>query len=229
MINKKQNNRLAFTMIELVFVIVVLGILASYALPRFERDYRQEAADSILSDIRYTQHLALMDNMHEHNDSRWQQKFWRIVFSTCDSGEKHYYMIGSDSNKSGANNAFFAQNEAAIDPANGKPMFGNPTLCQNDGDSIVSDRIFITKKFGIKSVLFRGGCSGTVNGSGGNHLGFDNLGRPHYGFSTSTTPDYASYMSSRCVMTFTLNDDTNFTINIEPETGYAFIDTQLGS
>lgn len=31
---KKTSNRLAFTMIELVFVIVVLGILASVALPR---------------------------------------------------------------------------------------------------------------------------------------------------------------------------------------------------
>lgn len=51
----------AFTMIELVFVIVVLGILSALAMPRIDRDLRQEAKDNILSSIRYTQHLALID------------------------------------------------------------------------------------------------------------------------------------------------------------------------
>jgi len=55
-------NKSAFTMIELILVIVVLGILAALAMPRVDRDSRQEAADNILSAIRYTQHLALMDN-----------------------------------------------------------------------------------------------------------------------------------------------------------------------
>ena len=225
MMNFTFKTRSGFSMIELVMVIVVLGILASMALPRLNRDLTEEAADSILSDIRYTQHLALMDNMHEHNDPKWQQKFWRIVFSTCDSGNKHYYMIGSDTNKGSANNAFFAQPEAAIDPANGKAMFGNNTLCTTDGGPAVSDRIFITKKYGINSVSFKRGCTG----KGGKHLGFDNLGRPHYGFSQSTSPNYASYMTARCTMTFTLTNNDSFSINIEPETGYAFIVDQNSS
>ena len=134
-------------------------------------------------------------------------------------------MIGSDTNKENANNAFFAQAEAAIDPANGKPMFGTAAFCNTDGDPTVSDRIFITKKYGINSVAFRGGCTG----NGGDHLGFDNLGRPHYGFSTSASPNYASYMTATCIMTFTLTNNDSFTINIEPETGYAFIVGQNNS
>jgi len=222
-------NRPAFTMIELIMVIIVLGILASLALPRLERDLSQEAADNILADIRYTQHLALVDDMHEFDDPKWQQKFWRIVFSSCDNNKKHYYMIGSDSNKGDANNAFFAQDEAAIDPANGKPMFGDAGLCANDGSAAVSSRIFITKKYGITAVAFTGGCNGTANGSGGDHIGFDHLGRPHHAFSALTTPTYDGYMSQRCVMTFTLSNGKSFKINIEPETGYAFIDGQTGS
>jgi len=224
MIHIKQTK--AFTMIELIMVIIVLGILASLAMPRLERDLKQEAADSILSDIRYTQHLALMDDMHEFDDPKWQQKYWRIVFSSCSGGKKHYYMIGSDTNESNASNAFFAKNEAAIDPVNNKPMFGNAGLCNNDGGPNVSDRMFITKKFGITNVTFAGGCKRSVNGSGGKHLGFDHLGRPHHGFSTSPAPNYASYMTQACVMTFTLSDSSTFQINIAPETGYAHIVTQ---
>ncbi|RUM72174.1 MAG: type II secretion system protein [Sulfurovum sp.] len=222
-------NRHAFTMIELIMVIIVLGILASLALPRLDRDLRQEAADSILSDIRYTQHLALMDDMHEFDDPKWQQKYWRIVFSSCSDEKKHYYMIGSDTNKSNSTNAFFARTEAAIDPVNNKPMFGDLGLCNSDGDSTVSDRMFITKKFGIKAVSFNGGCNRSVNGSGGKHLGFDHLGRPHHGFSKSPAPNYASYMTQACVMTFTLSDNSIFQINIAPETGYAHIVNQNAS
>ena len=64
-------------------VIVVLGILAALALPRMERDYRQEAGDNILSAIRFAQHNALMDNVTEPSDAQWQRKFWRFGVRTC--------------------------------------------------------------------------------------------------------------------------------------------------
>ena len=112
----------AFTMIELIFVIVVLGILASLAIPRLDRDLKQEAADTILSNIRYTQHLALMDDKHQYDNPKWQQRLWRIVFSTC-SGNDRYFMVGADDNMGNANNAYFAKEEAAIDPSNGKSLF----------------------------------------------------------------------------------------------------------
>ncbi len=88
-------NRVAFTMIELVFVIVVLGVLASLAMPRLDRDIQQEAADSILSDIRYTQHLALRDYKHEFNNTDWQKAFWKVSFESCGSGSG-FTSIGSD-------------------------------------------------------------------------------------------------------------------------------------
>ena len=62
-------------MIELVMVIVVLGILAVLAMPRLDRDLRQEAGDNILSAIRYTQHMALMDDVTNPNDNEWQKAF----------------------------------------------------------------------------------------------------------------------------------------------------------
>lgn len=58
-----------FTLIELVMVIVIVGILAVIAIPRFESFYAAKldgAVKKVVSDIRYTQQLAVV----RHTDSR---------------------------------------------------------------------------------------------------------------------------------------------------------------
>ena len=56
----------AFTMIELIFVIVVVGILAAIMIPKLNRNASREAANQILTHIRYTQHLAMQDDKYEN-------------------------------------------------------------------------------------------------------------------------------------------------------------------
>ncbi|RRS32490.1 MAG: hypothetical protein P794_01225 [Epsilonproteobacteria bacterium (ex Lamellibrachia satsuma)] len=204
-------------MIELVFVIVVLGILAALAMPRIDRDIRQEAAQTILSNIRYTQHLALMDNKQKFDDPKWQQRFWKIMFGTC-TGTDKFFMVGSDDNTD--NGSFFDKNESAIDQTSGKPMFwSNGTDCSDGGDNTVSPQIFLSKKYGINNFAFSGGCTGIQ------YIGFDNLGRPHVGFGGSTSPDYSSYMPSDCNIQFTFTDTSIPALNVRvnKETGYAYI------
>lgn len=226
---KRASKRTAFTMLELIMVIVVLGILASLAMPRLERETRQEAADQILSAIRYTQHLALVDHKHLFDNKNWQRRFWRIRFGTCVAAdETRYYAIGSDDDASGSDNAEFSRTEAAIDPISSKPLFWtNGTSCDKGdaGTQDVSSEIFITQKYGLKEIQSSGGCSSAK------HIGFDHLGRPHHGekFSSSDQADYAGYMKTRCTFTFTMQDDETFSIHIEPETGYAFIAGEIGS
>ena len=54
--------RRAFTMLELVVVIVVIGILAMAALPRLEQDHIGSAVDDIMAAVRRTQLLAMQDS-----------------------------------------------------------------------------------------------------------------------------------------------------------------------
>jgi prepilin-type N-terminal cleavage/methylation domain-containing protein len=204
----------AFTMIELVFVIVVMGIIAAVALPRFDSDNAQEAMDQILSDIRYTQHLALVDNVIDPTDLNWQRAFWSIHFEHCGGASGWFYMVGSDSNYGGDIDKI----EAARDLRSGKPMFWkNTDDCSNGGDGTVSEKVFISKKFGINNITFAGGCAG------GQYFGFDSFGRPHAGFTTSATPNYDSIMTNDCNMTFSFDNHSNMTIQIRKETGYASI------
>lgn len=212
--------RPAFTMIELVLVIVVLGILAALAMPRLERDIKQEAADSILSNIRYTQHLALTDNKHRFNHPDWQRAFWRFSVESC-SGGGLFIGVGTDMDRQGDTN----EGEAAIDPTNGKPMFWRNTSTCASGDNLSasSENIFITRKFGVDSITGGGDCAGVQ------HIGFDNLGRPHKGFSNSSQPNYATIITQKCTFTFTMSDGDTFAIDIEPETGYAYISDQPDS
>ncbi len=217
---KKMKTQDAFTMLELVMVIVVLGILAALAIPRLERDLRQEAADNVLSHIRYAQHLALIDNKHEFDDALWQKTFWQIKFESCANSSGIFLSIGSDEDKQGD----LDKSETAFDPSNGKRMFWrNTNDCSNGGDSSVSENIFLGKKYGVTSITPGGGCANQ-------YIGFDHLGRP-YGssFPGSTKPNNAGLISSTCTLRFDLKNGESFTISIEPETGYAQIVGQNAS
>jgi len=220
-----QNKKTAFTMIELVFVIVVLGILAAMALPRLERDTRQAAADNILSAIRYTQHMALLDNVTDPTNANWQKAFWRFGFQKCNDTGVFYY-IGSDKNTEGNIDG----GEEAVDPLNGLSMMGsNGANCASSlaAQNNASPNIFITNKYGISNanIAWGGSCMGAAR-----YIGFDYLGRPHRGYTASATPDYASVLTTDCTVTLTFDGgEAPVTIVIEKGTGHAYIQGQNDS
>ncbi|MCR8685147.1 pilus assembly FimT family protein [Campylobacter ureolyticus] len=71
----------AFTMIELIMIIVVVGILAVAVIPRVDRDTLVEATNQVASHVRYTQHLAMLDNKYNPRDSNWYRNRWKITFN----------------------------------------------------------------------------------------------------------------------------------------------------
>jgi len=226
---QKKNNiseKNAFTLIELVMVITVLGILAALAIPRMDRDLKQEAADNILSAIRHTQHMALTDNRHKFNRTDWQKALWQIRFTKNTAGDIWSYTIGSNNDyASGGIN--IDKNESVIDPMNGKFIFNQSPSSPQDDES---PNIFLTKKYGITTITFNSGCHGTLNSSA-THIAFDNLGRPHRGVTSGATNDYDTYINNgNCQITFASPAfDSNLTIELKQETGHAFIVGQPNS
>jgi type II secretory pathway pseudopilin PulG len=199
-------------MIELVFVIVVLGILASLAMGRMERDLKQEASESVLSHIRLAQQLALRDNKHRSdNNVNWQRAYWQIDFD-CTSDCK--YTIGSDLNLDGS----VAMTESAIDSTDGKYLWNDYGT-----DTNMSKKVLLENEFGIHTITPSAGCIGSDS------ISFDYIGRPYISINTATN-NFSTLISNDCNLTFTMstdedNDGNNdqFIITIKSETGHSFI------
>ena len=94
----------AFTMIELVFVIVVIGILAAVIIPNTRTNPVYEAATQLQSHIRYTQHLAMVDDKFDANTDNWHRNRWQIRFSG------NTYSIASNNNTVFAKDTLNADN-----------------------------------------------------------------------------------------------------------------------
>jgi len=211
-------------MIELVFVIIVLGILASLAMGRMERDLKQEASETILSHIRLAQQLALSDNKHRSdNDAKWQRAYWRFQFSNCSfTGDvKPIYAVGSGKLENGE----LTKIRSAINPINGKYLFGSCTESSNGKD--VSKDVFAGQHFGVKNFQLKK-C--TTPQYTGQNFGFDYLGRLHVGIDTyGGTADFNRVATRDCNLTVTMSNDDTFSIIIENETGHAYIEGEDNS
>jgi len=195
-------------------VIIILGIIAMVAQPRLERDLRQEAADNILSAIRYTQYLALIDNKTNPSKDDWQKAFWSFGTQNCKNKEGLFYYIGSDADLGGNIN----KNEVAIDPSNGLLINGiNGVACDEKVQVERSPNIFLTKQYGISSVDWSD-CKNVQ------HIAFDYLGRVHSEIRHAKN-DYATYISTACKISFKFLDKNIADLNIiiEPETGFVQI------
>ncbi len=224
--------RKAFSLIELLLAIVVLGILATYSTQMLNRDTRTEAMNHILAMIRYTQNLALHDKKHDRNNAYWQRSFWRIEFWGCRNGTGLYYKIGTDADYSGGTDGI-SEDEVAIDPSNGKYLYwtGLTECLKSTDDPLkqdVSPNVFLTQRYGIDRVEFID-CDIQKDGSrisdDGHHIGFDNFGRPIKANYSTTAPDYSGHMVGDCKIKFSFTDSSidPFTIVVKAESGYAYI------
>jgi Tfp pilus assembly protein FimT len=221
----------AFTIVELVFVIVTIGILSAVIIPKTQSSRLHEAADQIVSHIRYTQHLAMMNDVFDPNNNEWYKERWQIQFMNAksvkgdDTTRYLSYVIYSDTSTGHSGDP--QPYEIARNPLNpGKRLTGGTSANAGDikyGDLNATNEMNIDKKYGITNVEFSNTCSN----SNSKRLAFDYLGRPLKGAIDGLKASYDTthLMTKQCVITFTNSAGESISITVEPETGF----TQIAS
>lgn len=212
-------NKKAFTMIELIFVIVMAVILVAIAVPKSNRNPIREAADQVMAHIRYTQNLAMQDDKFDPNDNEWYKGYWQIYFtkSANFTNNEQTYNVFSDKNKDSNPNL----NELAINPEDHtKLMSAGFAGILNFSDSKASKNLNLTKKYRIKDVELTRGCSGSGSPK---RLAFDNIGRPMKGSMVSATSAYSHLMTDICNITLIEKRGKRITLLVYPESGFVCI------
>ncbi len=203
--------RSAFTLLELVFVLIVIGILAVLAMPNFRGHPLQNAAEQVAGHIRYAQHLAMVEDKFDPNDASWYEKRWQIRFphTTINGVVVYYYEVFRDENKAGNSNI----NEEAVDPLTHQTIGDGLNAVAAIPDKAL---VNLTKRYGIATV--GGTC---VIGGAFPTIAFDNLGRPYMDVYTDV---YANPVpAGGCTIVLQHATDGNATITIAEETGYVSV------
>jgi prepilin-type N-terminal cleavage/methylation domain-containing protein len=213
----------AFTLVEFVFVIVAVGILAAIIIPRMQSSTLRVAADQVASHIRYTQHLAMMDDKFDPKDRFWFRRRWQIIFQSIE-GYQTYSIFSDDVGGSTGNPD---KDEIAVNPLNPSKILSGAS----SSGSVKYDKDFITKemnlghKYGITNVVFDNSCSPGIGANKARRIVFDYLGRPIKGSISSDTSPYPAgrLLTQECIITLTNDANENINITIQPETGYASV------
>lgn len=234
----------AFTLVELVFVVVVVGILAFALWPTKQPTQAFEAARQIVAHIRYTQHLALNDDKfatHTDTDGTgasiaidWYKRLWRITFSNLnkiegkctDTGWRYAVYQNISGKKLSVSGQPNGEIEVAMNPAEpGKKLSG----CYSGAHQNPTSSMNISQTYKIENIDF----SQFATDSRIQGIIFDELGRayPSGDFSQAYNNGKKFKLGDNSYGRIKLNakDGSKANILIFKETGYACVeDVDLG-
>lgn len=191
----------SFTLIELVFVIVVVAILAASINFSIPNTAMRQASEQILGHIRYTQHLALKQDKYQYrpldagaiegNRSKYWFKQWPHLRITKLANDDIFYFIYSDQPQSGTTTNYNLKitsaqhNELYSDPLTYKYLMGAgySSDTQYPDDENISTKMNLTQGYGITKISVSNTTYSTSSmGTQGDRVSllFDNFGRPYF-------------------------------------------------
>lgn len=200
--------RKAFSMIELVFIIVILGIMAAVAVWYLPRTELQQASEYLINNLKYTKTLAQLDDRYytmsdtTTNNAQttsqiqnWKLGMWQLQFhnSSGNSSASNSYTIYADQPKNGTTNNFdgIPNNGDLIarDPMTKNCLSGYSKTNLNDCVNNFAKEVKLEETYQTTiDTIQSQDCQ--YNASSGFSIFFDNLGTPYCkaGNAQLTTP-----------------------------------------
>ncbi|AJC84307.1 prepilin-type N-terminal cleavage/methylation domain-containing protein [Campylobacter peloridis] len=220
----------AFSLLELIIVSMILSIIFSMGYFYLKPDYLHLGAEQILNDIKYTRHLALMQNdfrVKEFNIAKreWYQAKWQIYFirsKTATNNEQTYTIFldkNGDGNANIGKNIINKDREIAIDLINPNILMNSgQSGVISQGDSKANPKYNIEKTYGISKVTFEGSCKGSTR------LVFDDYGRLYSPLKNALRSyDKLLNFNDNCIIKLSNKSNKHICIVINPLNSYAYI------
>ena len=186
--------RKAFTMIEMVFVVVMLGVMAAVSVMYIPQTKLQQAADHMIHNIKYAKSLAQTDDrfftmkddsINSDNQVKyWKAGMWQVQFHLSGNTTQHSYSIyadtGRDANTTNFDGRPMSGDLIAKDPQNKACLSGYsennlPSECKNNIAKEV--RLQETYDVTIDKIELPNDCNETNTA----RIYFDNTGMPYCG------------------------------------------------
>lgn len=186
--------RKAFTILELIFIITIIGILSLIISPRLQSNNLQEATDQIVKHMRLAQSLALAQDFYlseasQSNDysnenqkikssTYWFKRWWRIQFHQASNPSDDAYSVYSDHPDNNITNGTYdAQADAsdiiALDAHSGQKIIRDLGI----GDENRLRDVHVESTYNV--TISMATCSHVSGTTTAKHIIFDHLGRPH--------------------------------------------------
>jgi len=201
----KSKSRNSFSFIEVLVVLVILSVIASFSFFKQNNSNLQLATQKIILYLNYTRYISHIDNKEDSQDAQWQKKLWTLKFQNCSSAVGGlYYVVYSDTS---GGTSHFKKSECLKDPTSNKYLYSNND-CDASGDE--SKYILLTKEYGVTKVELKCNTTGSI---GQISFGYD-------GKIYSSLGDSPKEITTPCNLTLYDKNGDNNTIVIEPKTGY---------
>lgn len=215
----------AFTLIEVIFIIVVVGILSTIAISRFNSKDLLRGAEMVARDIEYVKHLAVIDDNRVPNDMLQthnnNNNFWAITFIGIGGDPK--MSIFKYTNPS----VNYGTVQTAVVDYLDKEKFLTLTVRNGKDDNIIdgsviktSPRVWLKKTYSINKIDTSDCNAEDYTGRHSiNTLFFNEEGIPYIANSSGGTFWYFQKLKEICTLKIKAGSDTKC-IDIYPETGY---------